>query len=30
MNADKEETVERSFQVLKELSGLIQKKYDLV
>jgi len=30
MNADKEKTVERSFQVLKELSGLIRRKYDLI
>ena len=29
MNADKEKTVERSFQVLIELSGLVRKKYDL-
>jgi len=29
MNADQEKTVETSFEVLKELSGLIRKKYDL-
>jgi hypothetical protein len=30
MNADQEKTVETSFEILKELSGLIRKKYDLI